>query len=54
MNSIANDNQEDYIKFLIEKKGADVNLVDACKNSAMHYWAMAEYDFNDKLLRTDL
>jgi len=39
---------------LIEKRGADVNKADSSKNSPLHYWAMTEYEFNDKLLWTDL
>ena len=39
MNSLTNENQEDYIKFLIEKRGADVNIPDVEKNTPLHYWA---------------
>lgn len=54
MSSLTNENQEDYIKFLIEKRGADVNIGDHNKNTPLHHWAMTDYEFNDKLLWTDL
>lgn len=54
MNSLTNENQEDYITFLLDKHKADVNKSDLQKNTPLHYWSLAEYEFNDKLLRTDL